>query len=187
MFSAWCLWFHRVIFFFLRTPLFRRGGTKCLWQILGALESCVFLSFLFVWKCERLVPDIAEQDRLCSAVFIKGEFKIIHKEKKVQHSMKNPILILSPPLFFKDSNTLLVDRELEPISRRRGVFVHVRESIVRLLHHFLCGSGQADLCKQSEQWQITQLELTVPCGNRTLNIYIYVSPPVRNGCNLQTF
>lgn len=102
--------------------------------------------------------------------------------------MKDPILILSPPpFFFKDRNTLLVDRELEPISRRRGVFVHVRESIVRLLHHFLCGSGQADLCKQSEQWQIPQLELAVPCGNRTLNMYIYDSPPVRNGHNFQTF
>lgn len=91
-------------------------------------------------------------------------YSLKKKKEKFKIPWKLPFSFNFPP-FFKDSNTLLVDRELEPISRRRGAFMHVRESIVRLLHHFLWGSGQADLCKQSAQWQITQLELAVPCGN----------------------
>lgn len=88
----------------------------------------VCFSFIFICLKVRTLSArycIAAQDRLCTAVFIEGEFKIIHKEKESSTFHEGSHSNSVPPPCFKDSNTLLVDKELEPISRRRGVFVHV--------------------------------------------------------------
>lgn len=142
--------------------LLKPGGGKCLWQILGVrTRACFQVRFFllsFLCRCVNiyclLLPHtidfvLLSSLRASSSLFVK------EKESELRQSTENAFTFQFIPFSLE-----IVAHcgwtgswRLEPISRRRRVW----ESIVcRVLHHFLRGSGQTDLCKQSVQWQIVE-------------------------------